>query len=556
MDYKKLSDDLSGKLGALKTERKFFEEAWEDIGKYVYLDKINTEMNSSRRGERNRVLYDGTAVAAHDLMVNGLLGYLVSRVSNWIKIRHTNAEIMDYPVVRKYFQEVEEQMYAEFNNSNFYEQITAVFSDGGSFGTAGLHIEEDVKNQRINFSARPPKELYIAENKFGYVDTIFRNYFMTTKQIISSFQKKGNKAKGNMLKERWIKDNNKSPYKKHAIVHAMYPREDRIQGRIDNMNKEIESVYMFESGDILRVSGMDELDVVWRWSKNTDEEYGRSPAWRALTDILRINTISRDLLELGNYAARPAMMYPSSMEYMMNINPDGKIPYTDPNMPIMPIKKGEYPIGRDREEKIEQSIRDHFHVDFFLGLSQVTKTMTIPEVMERQGEKAAVLGTTVGRINSELLDPTIERTYQIASDAGRMPEVPEILAELGGEAKIEYVGLLAQIQKRYMGTQGITRVLEQIMPIANLDPSVLDNIDFDKMTKELMVQGSLPETLIRSDEDVAKIRQQKAAQAANAQKMAQIESMGKAANGLNQAVVPESPLEALNAEMAQGVQRG
>lgn len=550
MDDKKLASELTSQFQQLKNIRSPYEQVWEDIGKYVYLDQCVTELNDSQRAERSTVIYDGTAVAAHDLMVNGLLGYLISRVTQWMKLYHADQEIMDYPEVREYFQDAEVALYGEFERSNFYEQIKTAFDNGGSFGTAGIHIEEDVYNSRINYLARPAKELYVAENKYGYVDTIFRHYYMTTKQIVEAFKK-------DKLEERWIKENEKTPYKKHEMLHIVRPRKNRDVTRIDNENKPFESVYMFKAGDILRVSGYDTLpDVVWRWSKNADEEYGRSPAWKALTDIKRINRISKDLMSLSNYQVNPAVMYPGSMEYMMNLNPGGRIPYTDPNMLIKPIEKGNYPIGRDREEKIEEAIRQHFHVDFFMSLSQVTKTMTIPEVMERQGEKGAVLGTTVGRINSELLDPIIEKTFEIADRAGRMPEVPQVLIDYGGEIKIEYTGLLAQIQRRYMGTQGITRAMEQLAPMVQMNPEILDNINFDEMARELMVKSSMPQKIIRSEDEVMKIRQARAKQAQDAANMQKVEAMGKAAGGLNQQVEEGSMLDDLNKTMASAVNGG
>ncbi len=543
-----LSKDILKRYTQLAQVRKPYEEVWEQIGQYVLPKRVNPDINESRRAERSLQVYNGTAISALDLMVNGLLGYLVSRVTKWMKLYHEKNEYMRYPEARQYFEEVEEGMYGEFNRSNFYDVITEVFKDGGGMGTACVHIEEDIYNSRVNYSARPPKEMFIAENRYGYVDTVFRHYFMTTKQLIEAFDKEG-------LTEQFKNENKEQLYKKHKVIHAVYPRANRDVSRMDNQNKMFASVYILEAGGIvLRESGIDTLnDVVWRWDKNTDEEYGRSPAWIALPEILRINKISKDLLKLGDYTVNPAVQYPGSMEYKLSLNPHGRNPYNRPDELIQPIKLGEYPIGRDREERIEAAIRDAFHVDFFLGLQQVSKVMTIPEIMERQGEKAAVLGTSVGRINSELLDPLIEKTFEIAHRAGRMPEVPEILQEEGGEVKIEYIGPLAQILKRNFASQGITRAMEQIMPLAQMNPEIMDYINFDEMAKELMISGGMPQRIIRDDREVFQLRQQRAAQMQQQQQMQQIEAMGKAAPGLNVKPEDDSLLAGLNEQLAGAV---
>lgn len=547
MKDKEIAKDVCKRLSRLEYIRKPYEETWEMIGKYVLPKRINTRHDGSRRGARGNI-YNGTAVSALDLMVNGLLGYLVSRVTKWMKLYHEENDYMRYPEARQYFQEVEEALYGEFNRSNFYDAITEIFKDGGSFGTACCHVEEDVHGGRINFSARHPKEVFIAENRFGYVDTIVRKYFMSTKQIIDAF-------KDDKLPEEWIKENRENLYKNHTIIHAVYPRSERDITRLDNKNKYFASVYVLEAGQVLlRESGLDALnDIVWRWDKSTDEQYGRSPSWIALADVVRINKISKDLLQLGDYTVNPAVQFPGSAEYKLSLHPHGRNPYSNPDELIMPIKLGDYPIGRDREEQIEKAIRDAFHVDFFLGLQQVSKQMTIPEVMERQGEKAAVLGTAVGRINSELLDPLIEKTFIIANRAGRMPEVPEVLLEEGGEIKIEYIGPLAQILKRNFASQGIKRTMEQILPFIEIKPEILDLFDFDEMAKELMIANGMPQKLVRDEREVFQIRQQRAEQIAQQQQMAQIETMSKAAPGLNQRTEEGSLLAGLNEQLAEAV---
>ena len=69
--------------------------------------------------------------------------------------------------------------------------------------------------------------------------------------------------------------------------------------------------------------------------------------------------------------------------------------------------------------------------------------------MERTQEKLQQLGPVVERLQSEFLNPIIERTYAILDRAGVFPPISDELAEQlnGQDVKIEYISPLAQAQK-------------------------------------------------------------------------------------------------------------
>jgi len=553
-----LYDEITSKYEQLAELRKPWESTWKDIARFVNPKRVEWDSEpGTQEARRATEVYSSTAISALDLMCNGLIGYLVSRTTPWIRLKAENTQLMQYSEVRQYFQDVEEQLYSEFNRSNFYDIMSELFHDAGSTGTACAHIDEDVGRERVNFTARHPKEIYLADDRYGVVDTVYRRYTMTVKQIIEEFAEKNGDGGGNMLDEAWIDENKERPFKKFSVIHAVYPREKRDQSKDDNRNKKYASVYILEGQQrVLRDTGIDELcDIVWRWDKNTDEVYGRSPAWAALADIMRDNRIAKDLMRLGEYTVNPAVQYPGRIEYRLSLMPGGKNPYRDPNELIQPIKLGDYPVGNDREVRLTEAIKDAFFVDFFLGLQEISKTMTVPEVMERQSEKATVLSAAVGRINSELLDPMITKTFEVATDAGRMPIPPDVLLEYGARVKIEYIGPLAQVLQRTFATQGIKRSLENVLPYMQFFPDMLDTINSDELVKQMMIAGGMPEKIIRGDDEVAAIRQQRAMQAQAMQQQQAMDAMAKAAPGLNQPMQDGSMLQQL-AEGARGLVDG
>lgn len=554
---RKIYDDVHSRYKQLAQARKPWESVWKELARFINPKRINWDDDTSdtRQAEIAKEVYSSTAISALDLMCNGLIGYLISRTTPWLKLQAEDTRLMQFSEVRQYFQDCEEQLYSEFNRSNFYDIMSEIFHDAGSLGTACIHVDEDLTRDRVNYTARHLKEVYLADDRYGVVDTVIRRYTMTAKQIIEEFRAKTGAGEGNMLDEAWIDENKERPYKKFAVLHAIYPRKERYMGRDDNLNKRYASIYVLENNDrLLRNTGLDEMcDIVWRWDKNTDEVYGRSPGWTALADVKRDNRVTKDLMRLAEYTVNPAVQYPGRIEYRLSLMPGGKNPYRDPNELIQPIKLGDYPVGNDREERLTKAIKDTFFVDFFLGLQEIQKTMTVPEVMERQSEKATVLSAAVGRINSELLDPLIDKTFAMAMEAGRMPEPPDVLYEYGTRVRYEYIGPLAQILKRNFATQGVRRSLDSLMPYVQIWPEVTDLIDSDALAKELMISSGMPEKIIRKDDAVAQIRQQRAMQQNAMMKQQALETMGRAAPGLNQTPVDGSLLSELSDAEAMSV---
>ena len=109
-------------------------------------------------------------------------------------------------------------MYQAFNRSNFQQEIHELFYDLVVFGTAALFVDMD--EQGLRFNARHIAEICISENAQGEVDTAHRKFEMTARAMAQRFGEQN-------LPDIAKKDFEKDPYKKHNIVHAVYPRGER-----------------------------------------------------------------------------------------------------------------------------------------------------------------------------------------------------------------------------------------------------------------------------------------------------------------------------------------
>jgi len=156
---------------------------------------------------------------------------------------------------------------------------------------------------------------------------------------------------------------------------------------------------------------------------------------------------------------------------------------------------------------VERRIQSTCFNDLFQTVINETKRMTATEVNSRREEKLALLGPVVNRLQSEVLENAIERTFQIAQRMGVLPEVPEILADTPVE--IQYVSALAQAQQA-VTTQAIEQVFAFAGNLSAVKPDVLDRLDFDEAVEDYAEGYGIPQHLIRSDDEVAGIREARA----------------------------------------------
>lgn len=504
-------------------------------------------------------IYDGSPGAAAQMLADGMEGYYISPAFEWLQLHMEDPFLESLPGVRKWLQTVEEHLYAVFRRSNFYQVMSEYFLDGATIGTATLYSEEDVANEKIVWSCRHPWEMYIAEDQFGIVDTHYREWRWTGRSIEQKF---ANNCPPDIKRNNLI-----NPDQRYTMVHAVFPRSDTMIA-LPGGNKElpIASIYVLP---VSKQQGVNESHILkeggyrsdpfhtWRWRKNSQEYYGRSPAADALYDIKTANQIGRTMLKAGQRSVEGPYNVPAKMRGKVRLGPLGMNYFDDPTHVISPIAaNSNYPIGIDQQERIGRIIDQHFYADLWLLLSRADRQMTAREVIEKQGEKAALLGTVIGRLDHETLDPMIDRVLDIEFNAGRLPPLPPAMQAIAGaQLRVEYLGPLAQAQRRLFKTQGPLQALEAGLPIAQLDPTVMDVLKTEEAFRMIMVDLGMPEDAMRSRAEVNQIRVARVQQQQQAQQMAQAEQLGKAMPGLSKAIEGGSMAERMQ-DMMGALPRG
>jgi hypothetical protein len=152
----------------------------------------------------------------------------------------------------------------------------------------------------------------------------------------------------------------------------------------------------------------------------------------------------------------------------------------------------------------------------------------------------------LGRLQSELLKPLIDRVFNILLRNNQLPQAPEFLS--GQDVEIEYVSPLAKAQKS-TELQSIMRAIEILGSMANVAP-VFDYINFDNLVKHLAEIVGVPQKLLKSQSQVNAEREQAQQQQQEQMQMQQVQQVAKAGGDIAPLAkaLPEEARAVVNAE--------
>ena len=533
------NDEIFKRFDTMRNGRGVWESHWEEIAERCLPRSAEFVGEREQGDKRTEKLYDATAALALERFAAAVESLLTPRGARWHTLRSSNIELNKDDEVRAWFDQVEQAMFSHRYSpkANFAGQIHEGYMSMGAFGTAATFVDESPVRGCV-YRACHLADVFIAENEHGLVDTVFRKFEVSARQALRMF------ADGD-LSDDLRKAANDKPDSKVKLLHVVMPRSDRDPTRRDRKNaKWFGGYFEMKTKNMIEEGGFDTMPyIISRYVTGPRETYGRSPAMTVLPDIKMINEMSKTVIRAGQKVVDPPLLVADEgVMFPINSNPgavtfarmDGR---TQP--PIQPLQTGaRVDIGFEMMEQRRKVINDSFLVTLFQILVE-TPTMTATEVLQRAQEKGALLAPTIGRQQTEMLGPLIEREFDVLDSQGLIPPLPPALIEAGGEYDIEYVSPLSRAMKAEEGV-GILRTLEMVQPIAAVDPGVMDNFDTDEITRILADTNGAPQKILRNQADVAAAREQRgqqqamqqmvssAPQAADAAlKVAQIADMGQ-----------------------------
>lgn len=493
------------RLASLKQERQSWLQHWQQLAEYVLPRAGRWLTSTTNRGDKiNSKIVDETATYALRTLVSGMMAGITSPARPWFRLAAPDPEMMEVAAVRYWLHEVERRMRIVFNRSNVYNSLSAVYEELGLFGTGALVVESDERDI-IRCYPLTAGEYMLANSGRLTVDTLYRELRLTVGQIV----------------ERWGEENCSvqvlNAYRRGEIdtwidvIHAVEPNRERNYSRSDKRNKAWRSVYFEAGGDqdkLLSDGGYDDFPVMApRWYVAGTDVYGRSPGMDVLGSVKALMVLQLRLAQGIDKTTNPPMVGPAELKNaVVNLLPGGVTYVAGQTRDVFrPAYQISLPLGELDQliQRHQQRIERGFYADLFLMMSEQDDVRTATEIRVRQEEKLLVLGPMLERLQGELLNPLIDRCFRLMLEAGAIPEAPPELQ--GTELRVEYISLLAQSQQA-IATGAIERMAGFVGNLAGANPEVLDKVDFDQTCDEYGEALGVPPKMIRSDEDVAKLR--------------------------------------------------
>ena len=501
-EFRSLAKQLKDNLSRLMEKRSNWESHWQEVSDYMLPRKAEITKERARGDKRHTLIFDATAIHALELLAASLHGMLTSSANKWFSLRFRETELNDVDEAKEWLEDATTKMYDVIAKSNFQQEIFETYHDLIAFGTACLMIEEDDEDVLL-FSSRHIKEVYIQENKKGFVDTLYRRFKMPSQAAVDKFGKEN-------VSNDLVKKAQKTPFDEIELVHVVRPRNDFDPQKLDKKNMPFQSIYMeYETSHIISIGGFKENPyVIPRYLKSSTEIYGRSPGQNALAEVKVLNKMVENSLKAAAKQIDPPLLIPDDgMLAPIRMSP-GSINYyrSGSRDRIEPLNiNANNATTLNSENQRREAIVKMFHVDQLVIAEN--RNMTATEVLQRQEEKMRILGPVMGRLQSELLSPLIIRIFNIMLRKGLFTEAPDILRQQ--ELNIEYVSPMALAQ-RSQELQSIMRGLEIFGSLAQTMP-VMDYLDENGLIKQVIDILGLPAKMIKSDSQVRQIREERAA---------------------------------------------
>lgn len=528
---------LNKQFAQLQSDRTSFESHWRDLSDFINPRGSRFLASDVNRNERrNTKIVDPTGGLAARTLSSGMMSGITSPARPWFKLATPDPQMMDYGPVKVWLETVQRLMNEVFNRSNLYQSLPLLYSSLGVYSTGAMAVLDDDEDV-IRTQMFPIGSYHLANSERGNVDTCFRKFSMTVRQLVQKF---GLSNVSTSVKSMW---ENGSYEKWIEVMHAVYPNVDRNTGSMLAKDKLYKSIYYECGGDndkLLSESGFDEFPIMApRWEVNGEDVYGSScPGMLALGQVKALQLEQKRKSQLIDKATNPPMVGPSSLKNQRVSLLPGDITYID-QMGSQDGFKPAYLVNPNTADLLDdiqdtrQIINSSFFVDLFMMLQSInTRSMPVEAVIEMKEEKLLMLGPVLERLNDECLNPLIDRVFSIMARKNMLPPPPDVMQ--GMPLRIEYISVMAQAQKS-IGLSSLSTTVGFIGQLAQFKPEALDKLDVDQAIDAFADMSGVSATVILPQEEVEQMRQRRAQQAQQAQAMQMAMAATQGAKTLSEA---------------------
>lgn len=514
------------------TRSKGWDAHWRELNDFISPRRSRFIASDRNRGNlRNSKIIDSTAGFAHRTLSSGLHAGLTSPARPWFKLTTPDPDLAERQAVKEWLHLVTQRMLAVFLSTNLYNALPTVYGDMGTFGTGCMSVLQDTHDLFRTYHY-PIGSYALGLDERNVTTSFVREYTMSVRMIVQQFLVRPDRTLDWSKVSRTVKKlyDEKQYESEVPITWIVTPNDYRRDDRLEAKYLPWSSCY-FETGNsgpqraLLSEGGFRSFPIFApRWQVTGEDVYGTdSPGMLALADVKQLQSQQRKKGQALEKIVDPPLQAPTSVKTQKVSLFPGEITYVDQNNPnggIRPIHETQINL-RDMTQdlyEVQQRINRAYFVDLFMMLansdpSRGMQPITAREVEERHEEKLLALGPVLERTNDELLDPMVDRCYELMDQNGLIPDPPSELQ--GVKLRVEYVSIMAQAQK-LVGVVGLDRFVASVFPIYQVHPEIKHKVDAFRLVDDYGNSLGIDPRILRTDEQASASLQQEQ-QAAQAQ---------------------------------------
>ncbi len=485
----------------------FIKKDLEELSEYFYprsVKFLTSDINKTNI-KRNKKIIDSTPVIALRNFASGMMSGATNPAQNWFKFKIRNYNMENDSDVKNWCSSVEKLMRDVFNSSKIYTKLPFVYKQLGTFGFSTLSFESDFDDVFI-VKVLPMGSYRYAKNYKGTIDTLFRVYSETAKNIVERF---GIDNVSNAVKQSY----KNTPQAYFDIVHAVMPNPNFDRSKIWAKNKKFISVYyeLSSLNNFLSVSGFNKFPyVVFESEVNGEDVYpSDSPAINALPDVKQLFIMIKEEAKALKKIVSPQYRGPAIYkDKKISSSPDIYLADDESGNGVRPVHEIPPQILQleNNISNMKNTIKEHFYNDLFaMILNTAERGRTATEVNELKEEKMVLLAPLLLQIHSGL-NNVFEWIFDEFIQTDILPEAPKQIQ--GGEIEIEFVSTLAQAQK-VQKISGMERFSTFAINMANsVDPMLRYKLNASKIIDDYADFANIDPSQLNPTEYVEKMREQ------------------------------------------------
>lgn len=510
----KIGSALFGTRGSLLTY-------WQDVAEQFYPERADFTVTNSLGDDRTWLMSSEPVLIRRELG-NTIQSMLRPESQDWFGIHLTDEEGDEDNANRRWLEWMTKvQRRAMYHApAHFTEATKEADHDWVTFGQTVIEIDVRQDQPSLIYRCGHLRDHAWSENAYGEVDTVYREWKPTARQVAQLFPKTAHQKVLDAAK--------KEPDTRINCCRVVMPREAYGGPEYKRTPKApFVSIYVDKDNDVL----LEEAPRLWnpfvipRWQTVSGSQYGWSPCTGpGLADARTLQSVVRVLLESGEKAVDPPLVATQDVVRSdINIYAGG-ITWVDSEYderlgealrPLSQDRSG-FPVGLEIADRLHRVLNEGFFLDK-MRLPQDQGKMTAFEVRKRLEEHIRSATPILAPAEDEYSNRVCERTFEALTAMkafGPAEDFPPGLRNK--DIRYEFTSPIRDLADELLSQQ-LVETVEIIGTVAKIKPEQVERVDWDEATKDALKGRKIPAKWLKDDKAFAA----KKAEMMKAQQMAQ-----------------------------------